>query len=463
MRTANFRLVILATLVVVMLAGCSSGSESEPSATVALVDPTKAATAEPENQSQTVEDLLFAIESRIELIRGIKSPGPVEHKFVDQAGMQDRLAEEFADPEIVEQLVKESALLKLLGVIPQDSNLTAIYESMFGSQVLGLYDPEKEQFFVLGDDASGADSIDTEAQLTYAHEYVHRLQDAKFDLEALEDLATNDDMSFAISALIEGDATTAQTQYMLSNYDLTELAVVLESALASQAELPESPPFLQKSLEFPYREGAGFVGVLNQMGRFAAVDAVFNDLPKSTEQILHPEKYFDKEEPKLFDIPDDAMGAGWSVQAENVLGEFFLKTWLETLGSEDATAAAAGWGGDAYVVFENDIGGFATGDFALGVGILWDTNEDAREFFVALSGAMAASELHSKEGDGIPGVLEGWNTPGGHLVMSRWSTEGKNEFVVVAIAPSSGGAQMLQMRIPDEHVDNNQSEVIIIE
>jgi len=369
----------------------------------------------PETSDTTIDELLASIEREIESIRRIDTPPPVEHNFVDQSGMRDRLAEEFADPEIVEQLTHESALLKLIGVIPQESDPTGIYESMLGSQVLGLYDPEKEEFFVLGDDTSGADSVGIEAQLTYAHEYVHRLQDAKFDLEAIEDLATGDDMSIAIYALIEGDATTAQTQFMLKNYDFIELAELLESTLTAQANIPETPYFLQRSLEFSYTEGAAFVAILNQLGEFAAVDAVFSDLPRSTEQVLHPEKYFDKEEPELFDIPDDAMGAGWSVQAESVLREFFLKTWLEALGADSAATAAAGWGGDGYVVFENGSGGFA-----LGVGILWDTDEDARDFFITLSDAMAASDLHSKEGEGITGVLEGWNTPGVHLVMSRW-------------------------------------------
>ena len=176
---------------------------------------------------------------------------------------------------------------------------------------------------MLGDDSSGADSVGIEAQLTYTHEYVHRLQDAEFDLEAIEDLATGDDMSIAISALIEGDAMSAQTQFMFENYDFIELAELLESTLAAQADIPEIPYFLQRSLEFSYTEGAAFVAILNQMGGFAAVDAVFNDLPRGTEQILHPEKYFDKEEPTALDIPDDAMGAGSSVQNENVLGEFF--------------------------------------------------------------------------------------------------------------------------------------------
>jgi hypothetical protein len=58
-------------------------------------------------------------------------------------------------------------------------------------------------------------------------------------------------------------------------------------------------------------------------------------------------------------------------------------------------------------------------------------------------------------------VLEGWNTPGGHLVMSRRNSKGKNEFVAIAIVATAGDAQMLQMRIPDEYADDNRSEVII--
>ena len=426
-----------------LLVACS-GDEVVDSAPTAFVPSatsvvTANSTQTTETSELTLDELLSSIEREIESIRGIDTPPPVEHNFVDQSGMQERLAEEFADPEIIEQLALESSLLKLLGVIPQESDLTGIYESMLGSQVLGLYDPEKEEFFVLGDDQSGADSVGIEAQLTYAHEYVHRLQDAKFDLEALEDLATGDDMSIAISALIEGDATTAQTQYMLSNYDFTELAKLLESTLAAQADIPEAPYFLQRSLEFPYTEGAAFVAILNQLGEFAAVDAVFNDLPRSTEQILHPEKYFDKEEPVVLDIPDDMPLGGWEVQAENVLGEFFLKTWLETLGATDAEKAAAGWGGDVYAVFENNSGGTA-----LAATIAWDTSQDAKEFFTALSNALEVDPGYRSAGEGIPGVIESWWGPGGYLVMSRWASDATSDRIAIGRGPTVDTAQEMQ-------------------
>ena len=456
LRTVGINRYLLATLVVVV-AGCSSSSEPEPTATPTISptqEPIPTAVVEP--AELTVEDLLAEIERGIEELRGIDTPPDVEHNFVDQDGMIKRLAEELNDPETIEQIAHESALFKLLGVIPQDADLGAIYDSLFGSQVLGLYDPEKEEFFVLGDDQSGAESLDVEAQLTYAHEYVHRLQDAKFDLEAVEELATGDDMSLAISALVEGDATSVQTQYMLANYDFAQLSKLLESSLANQAELPESPYFLQQTLEFAYTEGAAFISIILQLGQFAAVDAVFVDPPKSTEQIMHPEKYFDKEDPIEIDIPDDAMRRGWAVQAENVFGEFFLRTWLEALGSENATAAAAGWGGDTYAVFEDS----SSGETGLAVTLAWDTSDDSTEFFKALTGAMGTDDDYSVLGDGIPGVLESWKTPGGYMVVSRWASDDVTDRIAIGIGSSVGVAQDLQRAGAHEFWDTDEITIL---
>jgi len=439
------RLAILMVASFSLFIGCSSASEPEPTPTHEAIP-----TAAIKPVEQTVEELLSSIERSMEELRGIEKPPPVDHKFVDQSGMQEKLAEQLEDPETLEQIDHEAVLFKLLGVIPQDADLNAIYESMFGSQVLGLYDPEKEEFFVLGDDSSGAASIDTEAQLTYAHEYVHRLQDAKFDLEELKDLADNDDMSLAISAIIEGDATSAQSQYMLANYDFLELSALLETTLARQEELPEIPYFLEQSLQFPYSDGVAFMSVILQMGQFAAVDAVFAKPPRSTEQILHPEKYLDKEETIELDIPDDVLGEKWSVQAENVMGEFFLRTWLEALGSASANAAeaASGWGGDVYAVVESN----ETGEPGLIMTTAWDTGDDASEFFTVLSEAMESNPKYSPAGRGIPGVLESWWGPGGYLVMSRWHSEDANR-VVIGRGSSVEIAQQLEMAGAYEFTD----------
>lgn len=442
--------------IAIVFGACSGEPEPTPAplptATVAPVSRVPATpttslppTSATEAPARTLGDLLASIERDVERIRGIDTPPPIEHLFVDQAGMRERIAEELSDPEVVEQIIHESALLKLLGVIPQDSDLGAIYESMLGGQVLGLYDPEKEQFFVLGDDSADAGPLNTEAQLTYAHEYVHRLQDSSFDLEAITERDSGGDMSIAVSALIEGDATTVQTQYMLREFDFGELSELLESVLAAQAELPPSPYFLQRSLEFPYVEGAVFVGELIAAGGFAAVDDAFENLPRSTEQVLHPEKYLDSEEPVELDVPVDAMGEGWSVQAASVLGEFFLKTWLEALGSASAPVAAAGWGGDAYAVFEDGSGGFA-----LGVVIAWDTDIDAQQFFEVASDALDAHEDFSIASGGLPGILEAWWGPGGYVVMSRWDSGDSGDMIAIGITPTGGGSHGLVFALADQ-------------
>ncbi len=415
------RLLLLFTATVFALVIGCSGSDLEP-------------TAEPTPESPSLDEVLSSIERGIEEIRGIDTPPPVHYRFVDEQGMRDRLAQEFKDPEIVSQIDHESTLLKLLGVIPQDSDLAETYDEILGSQVLGLYDPEKEEFFVLGDVST---ELDGEAQLTYAHEYVHRLQDAAFDLESIEELANNDDMSIAISALIEGDATTAQTQYMLANFDFAELSAILQQALEAQGELPESPYFLQQSLEFPYTEGAKFVAALIAGGDFSPVDDAFGRLPLSTEQILHPEKYLQNEEPLEVDVPDD-LADGWTVDSENVLGEFFLKTWLEAIGSDNAGVAAAGWGGDAYAIFESE-----NEEQALVVFTEWDTSDDAREFMFEMSQTFGENQEIVSESSGLPGILEAWSGPGGYMVISRWEFEESAEQVRIVVAPDGATAHML--------------------
>jgi hypothetical protein len=116
-------------------------------------------------------------------------------------------------------------------------------------------------------------------------------------------------------------------------------------------------------------------------GGWAAVDEAYDDPPASTEQVLHPEAWSDREPPIAVTVPADLaaeMGPGWSVGLEDTLGELQLRIWLRT-GRDDADdateAAAAGWGGDRVVLLDGP-------DGASAIAILseWDSPEDAAEF-----------------------------------------------------------------------------------
>jgi hypothetical protein len=94
--------------------------------------------------------------------------------------------------------------------------------------------------------------------------------------------------------------------------------------------------------------------------------------PASTEQVLHPEKFFAHEAPRA--VPLDWSPEGSALVSSGVLGELYTRTLL----GEGSDAAAAGWGGDAYRTWD------ARGRTLLVWRSVWDTPADAAEFATAL-------------------------------------------------------------------------------
>jgi uncharacterized membrane protein len=91
------------------------------------------------------------------------------------------------------------------------------------------------------------------------------------------------------------------------------------------------------------------------------------------EQVLHPERYFAGEAPRSVS-PAVAAPSGAKPLSEGVLGELFLRTLL----GDGAEAAAEGWGGDSWRLWD------ASGRTALAWRSEWDTTRDADEFWAAL-------------------------------------------------------------------------------
>ena len=170
------------------------------------------------------------------------------------------------------------------------------------------------------------------------------------------------------------------------------MEAMLESGNVDTSELDSTPYVLRQSLAFPYVEGLAFVTTLLSSSGWDAVNAAYGDPPSSTEQVLHPEKYVAGEAPKPVDLPDVAtgLGEGWEDVYSDVMGEFFLKTYLETRTSHGTAAyAAAGWGGDGFTLLRGP-----DDEYTLVSLLVWDTRQDAREFF----DAMAASDSISSKG-----------------------------------------------------------------
>src|SRR6266478_7674593 len=190
--------------------------------------------------------------------------------------------------------------LKKLGLVPQDFQYRALMTRLLSEQVAGYYEPKTRQFHL-------ADWIDVDGQKPImAHELTHALQDQHFDLRRFERWPKGDsDAELAAHALIEGDATLVMALYVANN-PLRALAFLksLGATGLPSEELDKAPRALRETLLFPYQDGEKWVSVLYKRGGWNEVSQAFTTLPQSTEQILHPEKYFAHEAPVKVRLSD---------------------------------------------------------------------------------------------------------------------------------------------------------------
>jgi hypothetical protein len=269
--------------------------------------------------------------------------------------------------------------LKKLGLAPADFQYRPFLIKLLTEQVAGYYDPRAQQFYL-------ADWIDLEGQKpVMAHELTHALQDQHFNLRRFEKWPKGDaDAELAVHALVEGDATLTMTLYMAKN-PLVALAFIrsLGAEGMSSEQFKQAPRALRESLVFPYEQGSEWATQLYRRGGWAIVSQAFTKLPQSSEQILHVDKYFSHEAPVKVTLPDlrGALGPGWKRIDYDVNGEWTYYLILDQFLNAPAESkrAAAGWAGDRYEVYE----GASRGDVFIAQMSVWDTENDATEFFDA--------------------------------------------------------------------------------
>ncbi len=307
-------------------------------------------------------------------LRDLPIETDIQEALLSRETLEQRLIDDFATDYPPEDVEEDTRLLEVFGLMPAGTDLKQLYLDLLTEQIAGFYDPRTDELYVI---SSSSELSDLE-EWTYAHEVVHALQDQAFDLEAVQDRANDvDDASLAISALIEGDATALGNDYLTENPGLLlGISQALTGGDIDSSQLEQAPPIISQTLLFPYEAGLSFVTALREDGGWDAVDAAYADPPTSTEQILHPEKYLDRDEPTMVTLPDlEAALDGYQILDENNLGEFQTRVLLEGGGDTDAAeTAAAGWDGDRYALL-------ASGDDEVLVWeTVWDSDADAEEF-----------------------------------------------------------------------------------
>jgi hypothetical protein len=218
------------------------------------------------------------------------------------------------------------------------------------------------------------------------HMLAHTLQEERLGLGQINIENLDSDARLALRALAEGDATFLQHLYVeddfLSPAEKTALGEDLNSAAADI--FSNVPPFLRSDYEFAYTAGLDFVQFLYESDGYDAIDAAWEDLPQSSEQLLHPERYVSGDGPRS--VPLGAMagelGEGWRLVAEDTFGEFYLREFLrQQLASDEVEQAATGWGGDRFAVYWNE----SEAMLLMLLHLAWDTPEDGDEGAAAIT------------------------------------------------------------------------------
>jgi hypothetical protein len=366
----------VAVLLALVLFGASVNGARQGAPSITKPDPAAL------NSTQEILEVVSRLRS-LDIKRSVKSSFKTKDE-IEQSVIRD--LDENTPPAEFE--ASQKTLIKL-GLLSRDFKLRDYVVQLLREQVAGFYEPKTREFYL----AAWLPIADQKRVV--AHELVHALQDQHFNLRRFEGWPKGDsDAELAAHALVEGEATLVMIEYDFElqgvKLDAAKISALTDNLVGQDGDsdaksypvLANAPNVLKENLQFPYLYGARFVGAVLKNRSWKALDASYATLPASTEQIMHPERFLDRDNPVKIELSDlsGSLGPDWKKADADVNGEFgYLVALAEFIPKRAAVQAAAGWGGDRYALYENKV----TGSVVLAQYTTWDTETDAREFFNA--------------------------------------------------------------------------------
>ena len=386
----------------------------------------EAATDEPVLDAASARALTDSLLAVVSAVRELRPLRPVPVEAVSRARIRERLEEITRQDAIESNLRRDERLYRFLGVVPPDMDLVRLYHDLLEEQLAGFYDIDRRELVL-------SDWLPREHQeVVLAHELTHALQDQHFSLRVRKRLGFETaDAEAAWQALVEGDATAVMAELSLAPLG-KHFTILADSVEAAQLAPPAAraaaggidsemflaaPTIVRESLSFPYVYGLRYVMSLYREGGWKAVDAAFVHPPASTEQILHSDRIDNaRDAPIRIEIPDlrGMLGASYEPVSNGTLGEHELYEYIaHFVDAEVAQIAAEGWGGCSYVLYE----GQPEDPPAFALVSMWDSEDDAVEFFGGLIGALEA-RYPDQQGDAENSTQDQviWTREGGRKV-----------------------------------------------
>jgi hypothetical protein len=388
-----------------------------------------------------------AIQQQVIDLRGLQPTGDVQRALLNPDELRQRVINDFLADYTPEESADDSIELAALGLLTPGFDLNTFYINFLSEQIAGYYDHKVgEMYVVQGEGFLGPE------RLTYSHEYTHVLQDQNYDIDQglnynPDSCDVDSERCAAIQSLIEGDATLTELTWFTSFATANDQQQVIDFYNTYQSPIYDSaPPFMQQDFLFPYNQGYTFVQTLFDQGGWNAVDAAYQNPPISTEQIMHPERY-PTDTPVSVELPDllPTLGDGWRELDSNTMGEWYTYLILgyginpvAQLEDSLAAEAAAGWGGDSYLVYYND----ARAETIVILRTTWDTPNDASQFVGAFR--TYAEARFGVAAQGSANNLS-WTFSNGYSELSNSGSE-----TLWILAPDLASAQIIRQAVPGQ-------------
>jgi hypothetical protein len=331
----------------------------------------------------------------VERTRGLEFDHPVRVRFLDEDAFRKAAASGYEDvpDDDQEAAVLEAADLLAFGLVTERFDALGAAEAADVAGTTGWYDQETEELTIRGTRLG-----DTEVRLTIVHELTHALQDQAFDLDALDARATRGGASTALSALVEGDASRIELEYLWSlpqqvqdaywnGIDVDEPTT--PGAAPSELPGPESPSTaswplvfdLWDSLDYDFAPTALDV-VIAAHGR-EGIDALFAAPPRTEEAIIDPAALERGGAARPVKLPAFGLGE----QPRGRADDWGAYSWYLVLASRipwaDALTAVEGWGGDRYRSYVETVDG--TERACVRAAVTGDTGRDTDELQSAIT------------------------------------------------------------------------------
>jgi type II secretory pathway pseudopilin PulG len=347
-------------------------------------------------QEDEREAIVARTTARVEAIRCIEFEESVPVSVISRAEFREQELERAVDDEL---RTFDNAKFEALFLVNESADSIQVQRENRGTGVLGFYSPEQSEIVVI---AESEESLRID-EITLAHELVHAWQDQQFDIDSGKFDVQRRDETNARNGLVEGDASYVDSLYQRQCGAEWEC---LEGRESTPGQLSNIGVYVLKFQ--PYSDGPAFIRLARNVGGWDAVNALYENLPASSEQVIHPERY--RADPPTNVTLDDATSDEWervrppdrpdyARVGEASLLSMFVFPYYDSGGQTEIVQPAqwfnqnetgnisdfnplnyespysTGWDGDRLHVYRNE-----SGELAYVWKLAWDSPQDTQQF-----------------------------------------------------------------------------------